>query len=268
MLLNGILFNSEIWYNVKEEEVKKLSQVDEYLLRSILGAPSKTPKEALYLETGCVPIKFILKMRRLMYLHHILSRPQEELIRKFYEAQKCKMSKGDWAKTAEENLKELKMKMTDEKISQISKHKFKRILKKNIYKEAFDELIEKKDSHSKMSETKYDKLEPQSYLKSDSGLSNEEKYLLMKFRTRMAELRNNFQNKYQDQLCQLCKAEVEDQSHLFRCDALINKCEALAENIEVEYEDIFSHNSKQQAKAVKLLSKMWETRENLIQKED
>ena len=50
MLLNGILFNSEIWYNVKLDEVQKLSQVDEYLLRNILGVPSKTPKEALYLE--------------------------------------------------------------------------------------------------------------------------------------------------------------------------------------------------------------------------
>ena len=70
MLLNGILFNSEIWYNVTEEEEKKLSEVDEYLLRSILGAPSKTPKEALFLETGCIPIKFILKMRRAMYLSY------------------------------------------------------------------------------------------------------------------------------------------------------------------------------------------------------
>ena len=29
MLLNGILFDSEIWYNLKEEEVTKLSDVDE-----------------------------------------------------------------------------------------------------------------------------------------------------------------------------------------------------------------------------------------------
>ena len=41
MLLNGIMFNSEIWYNVKEEEEMKLSEVDEFLLRSTLGAPSK-----------------------------------------------------------------------------------------------------------------------------------------------------------------------------------------------------------------------------------
>jgi hypothetical protein len=101
MLLNGILFNSEIWYNLKDEEVDKLSAVDEYLLRKILGAPAKTPKEALFLETGCIPVYLILKSRRLMYLHHILRRPEKELIRKFYEAQKSKVSKGDWVNTVQ-----------------------------------------------------------------------------------------------------------------------------------------------------------------------
>ena len=72
MMLNGILFNSEIWYNLKDTEIQKLSDVDEQLLRSILGLPSKTPKEAIFLESGCLPIKYMIQMRRLMYLHHTL----------------------------------------------------------------------------------------------------------------------------------------------------------------------------------------------------
>ena len=173
MLFNGILFNSEIWYNVKEEEEQRLSEVDEYLLRSILGVPSKTPKEALFLETGCIPVKFILKMRRLMYLHHILRRPNEELIKKFYEAQKSKISKGDWVQTVKENLQELNIKLDEKEISQMSKQKFRTALKKKICTAAFNHLIQKKESHSKMSGTEYEKLQIQSYLKSDSGLSNE-----------------------------------------------------------------------------------------------
>ena len=90
MLLNGILFNSEI-YNLKVEEEAKLNAVDEYLLRSILGVPSKTPKEALFLETGCIPVKFHLKVHQLMYLHHILKRHKDELIRRFYEPLKGRL---------------------------------------------------------------------------------------------------------------------------------------------------------------------------------
>ena len=33
MLLNGVLFNSEAWHNVTEKEMKRLEEVDEYLLR-------------------------------------------------------------------------------------------------------------------------------------------------------------------------------------------------------------------------------------------
>ena len=36
-----------------------------------MDAPAKTPIEALYLELGATPIKFLLMMRRLMYLNHM-----------------------------------------------------------------------------------------------------------------------------------------------------------------------------------------------------
>ena len=215
MLLNGILYNIEIWYNLKEEEIKKLSELDEYLLRCILGVPSKTPIEALFLESGCIPIKYILKMRRVMYLHHILRRPNNELIKKFYEAQKCKMSQGDWAETVSENIKELNLNLTDEQISKMLKYKFKMLLKKSILNEVFNYLIGKKKTHSKLRDIKYQKFEIQTYLKSNSGLSNEDKWLLMKFRTRMSEMKNIFRNRYEKHLCQLCLVEKDDQIHLF-----------------------------------------------------
>ena len=43
MLLNGMLFNSEVWHNISEDEVKILERVDELLLRSLVKAHSKLP---------------------------------------------------------------------------------------------------------------------------------------------------------------------------------------------------------------------------------
>ena len=80
MLINGILHNSEAWSDVKDSDVKLLEDVDEHLIRSIFKAHSKTPLEFLHLETGTVPIKFIIASRRLNYLHNILSKPEPELI--------------------------------------------------------------------------------------------------------------------------------------------------------------------------------------------
>ena len=58
MLLNCMLFNSEVWHNISENEVKMLEKVDEHLLRCLVKGHSKLPIEFLYLEAGAVPIKF------------------------------------------------------------------------------------------------------------------------------------------------------------------------------------------------------------------
>ena len=42
ILVNGVLYNSEVWYDVKETEIRVLEQIDEALLRKLLNAHSKT----------------------------------------------------------------------------------------------------------------------------------------------------------------------------------------------------------------------------------
>ena len=79
MLISGLLFNSEAWHDVTEAEIKILESVDEHLLRLLVGAHSKTPLEFLYLETGAIPIRFIMACRRMIYLQTILKRSDREL---------------------------------------------------------------------------------------------------------------------------------------------------------------------------------------------
>ena len=114
-----------------------------------------------------------------------------------------------------------------------------------------------------MSNIEYEELKIQTYLKSNSNLTNDEKSILFKFRTRMAEFKNNFRNKYENIQCRLCKSETDDQPHLFYCQILINNCKELAENSLIEYEDIFSTKLKQQQKAIKLIAKVWKVKEKL-----
>ena len=80
MLVNSIFFNSEAWHDVTAADVKALDKVDETLLRFLLGSHSKAPIERLYLESGAVPIRFILSSRRVNYLQTILKREDEELV--------------------------------------------------------------------------------------------------------------------------------------------------------------------------------------------
>ena len=94
-------------------------------------------------------------------------------------------------------------------------------------------------------------------------MTNDEKQLLFRMRTRMTDVKLNFKNKYVDHLCLLGQIEEESQSHLMECLILKDKCEALKENMEVEYKDIFKNNTKQQ-KVIKLLREIWNTRDILL----
>ena len=79
---------------MKQRHYEELEEVDHYLLRKIMNGHSKTAKETLHLETGTIPIRFIIKQRRLAYLHHLLTRDERELISKVFYSQK----KKNWQK--------------------------------------------------------------------------------------------------------------------------------------------------------------------------
>ena len=81
----------------------------------------------------------------------------------------------------------------------------------------------------------------------------------------MTEMKNNFRNKYENIQCNLCKKHNDEQSHLFYCEVLINNCKSLADNYEIEYEDIFSECNDKQSKAIDLISEIWKIREKLLE---
>ena len=68
----------------------------DHLLRLLVGAHSKTPLAFLYLETGAIPIRFIMACRRMIYLQTIIKRSSSELTKRIYLAQKEDPIKGDF----------------------------------------------------------------------------------------------------------------------------------------------------------------------------
>ena len=72
-VINGIMSCIEVMHNLKKEQFKKLVTIDEMYLRKLLGAPVTTSKEALYIETGKIPLHIILKMRRLLYWWNLVN---------------------------------------------------------------------------------------------------------------------------------------------------------------------------------------------------
>ena len=106
MFINGILFNAEIWYGLTKAEINEFEDLDRLLLRRIPKVLVSSPKESFHLELGIIPIGDIIKLRRLQYLHHLVTRDGTEMLSQFFHTQLTNPSKGDWTETVKGNLEE------------------------------------------------------------------------------------------------------------------------------------------------------------------
>ena len=141
MFINGILFNSEVWHGVTNAQITSLEAQDNSLIRGILGAHKGTPKAFLHLETGTIPLRWVIAQRRINYLKHILSRTEDELIKKVLRAQKEKPTKGDFVKLVETDLIKLGMTYEEVALETTTPNMLKVILKKNAKTAALGELL-------------------------------------------------------------------------------------------------------------------------------
>ena len=237
LLLSSLLSNCEAWYHITKKEITELESVDETLLRKIFSAHSKTPIETLYLESGNIPIRFILMSRRLNFLKYMLNEDEDSLLRSFLEAQLDTPVKGDWVTMVTEDMKELEISLTMEQIEAMSKEVFKEMIKTKVQKKAFKYLTKLKDSHSKARKIRYEKLEMQRYLKPETeNLTIAEKKFIFAARTQMLDLGGNFKSGLVSTKCRKCQIEEETQEHLLECVelsdyGLVAECP--------EYDDLF-----------------------------
>jgi hypothetical protein len=88
-LINGILFNSEVWHSITTEQINQLVDIDKYLLRGLVGAHAKVPLEHIYLELAALPIIYVLSVRRMIYLQTLLKRHDNEVTKKCTYARKA-----------------------------------------------------------------------------------------------------------------------------------------------------------------------------------
>ena len=157
-----------------------IEKLDEDLLRGLLKAHSKIPLEALYLWTGCIPVCFIIKSRRLSYLHTILQKDSEELVKEVFEAQKNDPTAGDFFNLVMDDCNLVDMNMTENEISTMKKDKYKEIVKSKIRQFAFQYLKETQQKHSKVKTISYgSKLIMADYLKSPLFNSDNAETLLL-----------------------------------------------------------------------------------------
>ena len=231
MLINGILYNTEALFNLKNKQTEMLEECEQ-----------GCPVESFFIETSAWPIRFILMGRKLMYYWTILKKEENELVKKVFNAQLKFPTKGDWISGVKDIMKKCDIILSDEEIRGMTKLKFKHIIKEKLQIKVMAYLIALQNKHTK-SENLQCESKMQEYLTS-SSLSISDKQFLFKLRSKMLKIKANYSSIYKGNLsCSLCLDEqtIENESHLLSC-IIINQN---METKNVKYEDVFENVTKQ-----------------------
>ena len=195
--------------------------MDIQLSRKILRAPWSTPKELLFLELGCMPLRDIIRKRRISFLQYILKQDSQSMIYKFLETQMKNRKAKDWITQVLKDIQDLNLDISLENMKEMTKAKFKIILNKAVKSKALEELNKIKQKHSKGKELKYSYLEMQKYLRpSQINITYEDAITIFRIRSRMTDVKVNFKGKCENLACQICKQENESQHHILICEKI------------------------------------------------
>ena len=265
-LVSKMIYSSEIWYGLSSDQFTKLEQIDEMYMRNIFEAPKSAPRLGLYIESGKIPLRYIIKARRLLYYWHILHLNENELVYKFFQAQKLKPTKNDWVLEVAQNLQDWRINVSENDVKKISKEKFKKVIDNRMklsVREDFRKLQEKKGINSKTYKLKINQgFKPSEYLFS-RNLCVEEIRTLFRLRTMTVNVKNNSKSSFKnDMWCKTCLLFTETQEHVFMCTAIRSKLDS--ENfIGLKYEMIFG-TLKDQEKFTKVYHLMLKARDDLL----
>ena len=152
ILINGILTNVETWHNVGKADIAEIERVDKLFFMKLFEAPSSTPAVAFYLETGSVPLSVVIKIRRLMYLHAILRRPKNDMVRRVFSIQWNNPLQGDWVLLIKMDLLDFELPCDFNWVSSKTKETYKRIVKEKATTFTLQELLHKKQGYSELKE--------------------------------------------------------------------------------------------------------------------
>ena len=263
LFINGILTNMEACYGLTEHEIDQLEKCDEQLLRTVLECPASTPKEMLYLELGVTPIRHIVMARRVMFYHYIINQDPKSLIYRFYQTQCKNPVKGDWCISVKENLETLKITSSEDTIRNLPEPSFRKIVNSAIKKQAFQYLVDLKNSHSKVLHIPYSNLELQDYLKPSRINPDLAKFTFL-CRSRMLAVGANFKEGAKNPSCPLCdNSEYDSQNHLLFCDKI--NVNVVNKQTMFHYDDLFKPELDKKIIVARVLRENFQKRKRILE---
>ena len=260
--MSVLTYNIEVIHNISSKEIKSLDKIDLQLLRQSLMLSSKSARSLILLELQLVSVEYIIKQKRINFLHHLLTEEEDSLSKKIFLKQVEKPVRGDFVKLVNKDLLDCNINLTYDEIKSTPKKKFKEMIKHSIEKASFENLLKEKSKLRKGKEILYEHQKHQGYLKPGNNINIHDMRRIFQLRIRDVTVRGNFPKAYQSTVCLFpgCSSE-ETQFHLFysNCWVETNDLANLQESSAC-YEDIFNNNVVKQLQVMSVIYRKPESR--------
>ena len=149
-----------------------------------------------------------------------------------------------------------------DQIKMTTENQFKTLVENAIEEKCFEYLVNEKNKKQKVKHIQYEKLEIQNYLLPGkiSILQAKQKFLL---RCRMLETKDNYANKFSDDLCPVCDNGVtkDSQIHLMLCSSI---CKQRVVKTNLMYEELFSSDVQKQLEIASIIFENFKIRKEII----
>ena len=212
VFLATLLSNCQTWRNLNNEDYKKLEITQLRYLKRVMKAPLSTPNAFVLLEFGALPVKRILHIRQLSFLHHIVCLDSDDPVRKMFESQQQLPFEKNWANEVIPLLDEYLLSEYD--IRNMSKPAWKEIVKVNVTHAAMAQLSSDIKFKTKTKHLSYNFFNSQPYM---HHFSHKQASIIFKLRSFSIDCKGNRKSANNDITCRLCKAADETQQHVINC---------------------------------------------------
>ena len=99
MIKQTLLANTETWCDITDKEEAMITTNHHNVLCIIFGVPKSTPYFGILGETGIWPYKYVIKYKKLMFLHHLIHSSDDRIAKQIVLRQEQMMNEGNNRRT-------------------------------------------------------------------------------------------------------------------------------------------------------------------------